>query len=560
MGFAAGFQVGAQAVERGIKIREEDELKRNLAQAFAKPEEFVDYTPEQVKQIQGLQAAGGYDVQAVPGADGQAPTLRYTAKPQSMYYDDAGQPEAPIEIAPQRVQRYGGKTVAGQFNPTELRGLQMREAARALGASGDVRGAALLEAQAEEQEFQAKYRPLQLQQLQGSIAGQDQQRELTGLDIKQRKRTETEQENYTNFSNFAAANPNATADELKKAAFEQFKFTPKQWKDAVNTRLGIKEDEQKEFVLNIKNKLKGKNLQQLGSLYNSDPDFDDKTDLAIVPGKNGAVTLNFIDKGTKKITSSQTFTNEALATEYLNKQATEPETIGSWMISLREKEASIAAKDASTLKDRSMAGAYAQGGKGSLKQKISDFKEVFGREPTEAEKGVLAGLTNKPREVTQSEVTARARLLIDSGATDPDDPTKPLSPEKAIQMATSQLSGVPYVSPVDDLIAQMARARGGANPTPGQPTPPAPPASTPTAPRQVGSAGIDPSRRNADIDPVTGLPRAAAPVNVPNVAQAVSTGLNAAQANYVDYLKGKIAANKPLTPDEAMRAKRYGLQ
>ena len=168
MGFAAGFQVGAQAVERGLKMREEDKLKRELAAAYAKPEEYSDYTPEQTRQIQGLQAAGGYDVQAVPGAEGQAPTLRYTARQGSGYVDEQGMPEAPIEIAPQRVQRYGGQTVAGEFDPAQLRGLQMRAAARAVGASGDVRGAAALEAQAEDfttkaedRAYQARMRPLE---------------------------------------------------------------------------------------------------------------------------------------------------------------------------------------------------------------------------------------------------------------------------------------------------------------------------------------------------------------------------------------------------------------
>jgi hypothetical protein len=172
MGFAAGFQVGAQAVERGLKMREEDKLKRELAQAYAKPEEFVDYTPEQQRQIQGLQAAGGYDVQAVPGAEGQAPTLRYSARPGSMYYDDMGQPEAPIEVAPQRVQRYGGQTVVGQFDPMQLQGLQMREAARVVGASGDpVRAAQMLaeatriDRDAEDRAYQARIRPLQEEQM-----------------------------------------------------------------------------------------------------------------------------------------------------------------------------------------------------------------------------------------------------------------------------------------------------------------------------------------------------------------------------------------------------------
>lgn len=341
-GLAGGMQTGLQLGQQLRQRRMEDEL----AKAYAKPEEFVDYTPDQLKQIQGLQAAGGYDVQAVPGAEGQAPTLRYTARPESMYYDDMGQPEAPIEIAPQRVQRYGGQTVAGQFNPTELRGLQMQEAARVLGSYGDVRGAAALQAQADEQAYQARIRPLQEEQLRGSIAGQAQQRNLTGLQLKAAERTEGELQNAANFSNFVAANPNLTTAQLKDVAFKEFKFTPKQWQDAVNTRLGISDTEQKLFVAGIKDKLKGKNLQQLGALYNSDPDFDDKTDLAIVPGKGGSVTLNFIDKATGRVTGSQSFKNEALATEYLNKQATEPENIGSWMLALQKTQSGIDAQQA----------------------------------------------------------------------------------------------------------------------------------------------------------------------------------------------------------------------
>jgi len=172
------------------------------------------------------------------------------------------------------------------------------------------------------------------------------QQTLVGLDINQRSRTEAEIQRETDFAKFAAERPDATTQELKDAAFKQFNFTPKQWQAAVNTRLGIKENEQKDFVLNIKKKLQGKNLTQLGELYNSDPDFDDKTDLAIVPGKGGAVTLNFIDKATGKIKEVLPFKNSALATEYLNKQAIEPETIGSWMMALRKTETGIAADEA----------------------------------------------------------------------------------------------------------------------------------------------------------------------------------------------------------------------
>jgi hypothetical protein len=378
----------------------------------------------------------------------------------------------------------------------------------------------------------------------------------TGLRINRLTQEEAERQNYSGFNAYAAENPNATAAELKDAAFKQFKFTPKQWQEAVNTRLGIGENEQKEFVLGIKNKLKGKNLQQLGSLYNSDPDFDDKTDLAIVPGKNGAVTLNFIDKATNKITGSQTFNNEALATEYLNKQATEPETIGSWMLALQKNQAAIDASKASASRDRAIGSA---GGKGGLKQKVADFKEVYGRDPTEAEKGILAGLTNKPREYSAADVNARAKLMLDGGMADPDDPTKPLSPQRAIQIATSELSGVPYVSPVDQLIKDIADAR---NAKAGTPPAAGAPATTPAAapaPRGPASLGPDPSRPQPGVSPVTGLSRET-PVQAPNVVAAVGRGLDAGQERYKVYLETKIANKQPLTADEKLRAKRLGLQ
>jgi hypothetical protein len=270
-----------------------------------------------------------------------------------MYYDDMGQPEAPIEIAPQRVQRYGGQTVAGQFDPAQLQGLQMREAARVVGASGDPVRAAQMMAEATRMEREAVESPLRLEALRTQVtAGKlglistQQQIDTGALTLEQQKRIATEQQNATNFSNFAAERPDAPVAELKEAAFKQFKFTPKQWQDTVTTRLGIENAEMDSFKNNVKKKLQGKSLTQLGSLYNSDPDFDDKTDLAIVPGKGGAVTLNFIDKATGRTTSSQSFKNEALATEYLNKQATEPETIGSWMLNLQKVQSGIDAQGA----------------------------------------------------------------------------------------------------------------------------------------------------------------------------------------------------------------------
>lgn len=373
----------------------------------------------------------------------------------------------------QDTQSFMGQQYAqSALTPDKVAGLRYGAMADVI-AQRDPAAALRMRQEQTRMEREAELAPLQKEALQTQVSAGRLGLKKTALELTDAERVAAERENFSGFNAFAAENPNLSVKELKDTAFKQFKFTPKQWQDTVATRLQIETGEMDSFKNSVKKKLQGKNLTQLGSLYNSDPDFDDKTDLAIVPGKGGAVTLNFIDKATKAITGTQTFKNEALATEYLNRQATEPETIGSWIMNLRNTESGIAAKEASANKDRALGNLYNQGGagagKGGLKQKVADFKEVYGREPTEDEKGVMAGLTNKPREFTAADVNTRAKLLLEGGMMDPDDPKTPLSPQKAIQIAQAELSGTPYVSPVDQLIADMAKARKAQ--TTAQPTP-----------------------------------------------------------------------------------------
>ena len=163
-GLSGGFQSGLQLGQAMRDKRQREEL----AQVFAKPESYQDYTPEQQRQIQGLQASGAYDVEAVPGAEGQAPTLRYVPKQGLDLQGDM--PGGPIEVAPQQVQRYGGQTVAGQFDPMVLQGLRAREAARVVGAYGDPVRAAQLEADAIRMEREAKEAPLRQKVLEHNVA------------------------------------------------------------------------------------------------------------------------------------------------------------------------------------------------------------------------------------------------------------------------------------------------------------------------------------------------------------------------------------------------------
>lgn len=308
---------------------------------------------------------------------------------------------------------------------------------------------------------EAELAPLQKEALETQVKAGKLGLKKTALELTDAERVAAERENFSGFNAFAAENPNLSVKELKDTAFKQFKFTPKQWQDTVATRLQIETGEMDSFKNSVKKKLQGKNLTQLGSLYNSDPDFDDKTDLAIVPGKGGAVTLNFIDKATKTITGTQTFKNEALATEYLNRQATEPETIGSWIMNLRKGEADINAKEASTTKDRALGNLYNQGGagagKGGLKQRVAEFKEVYNREPNEAEKAVLAGLVakdpNKPeKEFDPVKYTTTIKNLVETG----------LSPTAARIEADKLFGRGPSTASEDAGLQKANAAKGGA--------------------------------------------------------------------------------------------------
>ena len=370
MGFASAFQSGFSTASSAMKAREERKLKERIAQESERygvtEGAYGQDLQQNIEQLRGLQAQD-------PGqAAIYEKSIEELTRRQGL--------TAPDFSVGSRAQNFGTREEA------EMAARPMRTQ----GLAGVYRGAGEVE-KADELETRAFEQQRSLAQEKRAQAQFDQQQKLSelqiegaGLTLKKGRREAEELAKQDGFQAFAAENPNATTQQLKDAAFKQFKFSPKQWQDAVNIRLDIKEGEQKDFVLNVKNKLKGKNLQQIGSLYNTDPDFDDKTDLAIVPGKKGAVTLNFIDKATNKITGSQTFSNEALATEYLNKQATEPEVIGSWMINLREKEARIAASNRTSP------------GTPSLSQKVADAEKAFGRKFTEAEKSVFLGLTSRP--------------------------------------------------------------------------------------------------------------------------------------------------------------------
>ena len=390
-GLSGGLQAGLQL---GQAMRERNQ-REELAQAFNPAESFLDYTPEGQQKIQSFQDSGGYDVTALPGAEGQAPTLRFTSK-LGVKDLQGDSPAAPVDIAPQQVQRYKGTTVAGAMDPMKLQGLQMREAARIIGANGDPVRAAELLASADDLDYKAKMRPLEEQRLkQGLKKGE--------LELTAAERKEKEDSNMLAFENAVSAHQQETGapptpDKLKELA-ATYNLNRSQQFDVVTKMTGLDKLELEQFDLDIKKATKGKDLDGLLKLHKEDKRFGDGTHFIKGVGAKGEIILNLVsDAEPTKVIRTESFTNADLATAYLNKAAQDPANVAEWKLALREKEASIKAKEASANKDNRMGDYYAGGGRESTKdiqKKITSIEKVLDRKLTDEEKSTLVGLTPK---------------------------------------------------------------------------------------------------------------------------------------------------------------------
>lgn len=322
MGWAAGLQSGmalGNLINQGFDRRElaEEAKKHRIEEVVPEQARVQDLVSQRDAAAQGLMAQGMDSNQAYQQATQEMlPQFQSTAQ----------------DVGAGRQYTYGGQTFTDRG-----------EAERALSAGRTQGLANVYRSQGDEEKASA-------------LEARAMQNRAAGLQINKLQREEDAETRYANFGQFAAQNPDMTAAQLKEAALKQFKFTPEQWEKAVTTRLNIDKADLETFKTGVAKKMQGKSLAQLGSLYNTDPDFDDKTDLAIVPGKGGAVTLSFVDKASGKTISSQSFNNEALAVEYLHTQAKQPELLGTWMLGMQTKEQQIAASKASVRASDAAAG------------------------------------------------------------------------------------------------------------------------------------------------------------------------------------------------------------
>lgn len=401
MSFAAGFQAGYGVTSDAMKNRRERQLKERIGQESERYGVTEGaYGPElgqNIEQLRGLQAQD----------PGQAAIYEESIKELTRRQGLT----APDFSVGSRAQNFGTREEAEMAaRPMRTQGL-----AGVYRQAGEVEKADELLARADQQKLTG---------LQTRAA------EMT---VKERERAIEAQQKLDSFEAWRAENPNVMGSQLKDVARSQFKLNDDQLLKVTSTITGLAENDLKQFQVEMKNAIKGKDLKGLAELYNTDDRLDPNTDLKVVRGKNGAVTLNFVDKQGNPL-SSQKFSSEALATAFLNKQATEPDQVAEWLLGIQKSEQAIAASRAAAFKD--------------------------------TQQGLAAGGERTPRAPTIAELNTIAKGIIDSGMEDPDAPGTPLTYTKAMAIARAEAAGVPYKSAADKLVEAMIAQRTAAAPAP----------------------------------------------------------------------------------------------
>jgi len=231
---------------------------------------------------------------------------------------------------------------------------------------------------------------------------------MRGLQVEQAERTAASQRRVDEFSAWRAENPEASTQELKQIARSQFKLTDDELLAVTANIAGLQENELKIWKNEVTDAVKGKNLDELVDLYNTDDRFDPTTDIK-VSRRGGRVSVAVVDKAGNTI-STESFESDAAAQAYLRRQALEPDTLADWLLQRKKIESGI-----------DLQGAQAQ----VLRDRPA------GRQPTEAE------------------VTARANLYLNN------DSTGELTAAQAVALARRDLGRSGDAEPVSD-IARLA--------------------------------------------------------------------------------------------------------
>ncbi len=331
-GLQGGFQTGMQLGQAMRQRRMEDELAR--AYGLTPQEQLArEATPAELSRAQA-------EAQALQQQD----IAEFGLTPQEAQQYAPAMPTQGARVA-MPTYRLGTQTFERAPTQEQIDSARMRAAADVYGQFGDAaRREELMRGLRQEERAATAEKRAQ--------TGFETQQKEAGLRIGEAERRVSEQRNYDAF--LQSLTPDDSEAVIRQKATAA-RLTPAQTRSFVADQLGVDKGFMEQVATRIESKLQkaGNSLTKLRDLYNSDPDFDDKTDMRFSTGRNGAVTVEFVDKESGRVVNGGQFNNAALAVEFLQKSATDAKNIGTWALGVQTKEQAIAASKASEASSRS---------------------------------------------------------------------------------------------------------------------------------------------------------------------------------------------------------------
>lgn len=552
MGFASGFQVGSQAVERALKRRDEEQERERLKSAMGLTAQEVQQrqaTPEELSRARA-------ETQTLAAQD--AEIFGLTPQEQAAYA-----PQMPVEGQRIGLSRYqvGQQTFDRMPSQAEL------EAARYGAAADIVAERDPIAAQRMRRELTLARREEELYPLQRQSL--EQQTKLGGLQLTAAQQA---QEKTTNFD--------TAFEEINKTEYK----TPAERDAAVLSAVARFKGPEAAAQLQANYSTNERN-----NILTQGAKFDQTIKQARLKGP--AAALKAIDD----LNDSFTLEIDGFKVTQVNKDGSrvpflEAKTAEEFALSvdsrIKEGGAFELAKfrqdeqSKNALIDYYKAKAKEANAAGSAAaNQLSGVQVGYSRDANGKPIQVMSGLRfNKKSGQLESVQVQLEQNVVPASALDPKkiaeqaesivgtpvDPTNKKGPQHTFATAqqavvdqifnqylgTGASAGELDLSPAAVAKRMREEAEKAKKPSATSATP---------APRQTGSMGLDTNRPRTDVNPVTGQPRETPPT-VPNLVAAVNTGLDAAQERYKVYLQNKIANNQALTPDETLRARRFGLQ
>lgn len=381
-GLAGGLQTGAQF---GQLLREGEERKR-LREAMGLTPQAIEQrqaTPEELSRAQAY-------TQAIAAEDAQTFGLTPQDQPAGISYA----PQMPVEGQRIGATQYGlgGQTFNRMPTQQEIEAARFGAAANVI-AERDPMAAMRMRQEQVRMQREAELAPLQLEQLRGSISGQAQQRALTGIQLSDAERKQQQQIAFD--TGFADINKQTFAKpEDRTAAILSLVERTQGVTAAEQLRASYSQNELNQISLQSKKFDEGFRQSRAKGVIPALEWFDEQNTsfkLERDP-KNPFRVIQVNTDGTRSVFADAK--NERELGMIIDAKAKPGGFLELAKYDLDQQKA-----QAAIAKDKALAGLYNQGGagagKGTLKQKVADFKEVYGRDPTEDEKGVLAGLVTK---------------------------------------------------------------------------------------------------------------------------------------------------------------------